>query len=68
MIVGIEDHPPYEQLGVKTPHLIFPVREGRNMAVLVESAVRDFILKQRGVNAAQIFDERVMNYIKNQNK
>lgn len=68
MRVGIEDHPPYEQLGVKTPHLIFPVREGRNMAVLVESAVRDFILKQRGVNAAQIFDERVMNYIKNQNK
>ena len=38
------------------------------MAVLVESAVRDFILKQRGVNAAQMFDERVMNYIKNQNK
>ncbi len=67
MRVGIEDHPPYEQLGVKTPHLIFPVREGRNMAVLVESAVRDFILKQRGVNAAQMFDERVMNYIIEQN-
>lgn len=65
---GIEDHPPYEVLGVNTPHLIFPVREGRNMAVLVESAVRDFILKQRGMNAAKMFDERVMNFIVDQNK
>lgn len=64
---GIENHPPYEALGVKIPHLIFPVREGRNMAVLVESAVRDFILKQRGFNSAQIFDERVMDYIQRQN-
>lgn len=65
---GIEADVSYEALEVEIPHLVFPVREGRNMAVLVESAVRDFILKQSGVNTAAQFDERVMNYILTQNK
>ncbi|QIK68875.1 HPr(Ser) kinase/phosphatase [Erysipelothrix sp. HDW6C] len=66
--VGIEEDAHYEVFGLQIPHLIFPVREGRNMSVLVESAVRDFILKQRGVNTAAEFDERVMNFIQKQNE
>lgn len=65
---GIEEDVKFDVLGISLPHLIFPVREGRNMAVLVESAVRDFILKQRGINTAKEFDERVMTFIQNQNK
>ncbi|MDE8332213.1 HPr(Ser) kinase/phosphatase [Erysipelothrix rhusiopathiae] len=65
---GIEEQLPYEALGLQIPHLVFPVKEGRNMAVLVESAVRDHMLKQRGINSAEIFDERVMDFIKRQAK
>lgn len=65
---GIEEQLYFETLGVKIPRLIFPVKEGRNLAVLVESGVRDFMLKQRGINTAQLFDERVMDYIKKQNE
>ena len=66
--VGIEQDAHYDAFGLQIPHLVFPVREGRNMAVLVESAVRDFILKQRGVDTAAEFDARVMNFIQKQNE
>ncbi|CAM4143962.1 HPr(Ser) kinase/phosphatase [Erysipelothrix inopinata] len=65
---GVEEQAYYEALGLKIPHLIFPVKEGRNMAVLVESAVRDFMLKQRGIHSSKIFDDRVMEYIKRQSE
>jgi len=38
------------------------------MAVLVESAVIDFTLKQKGINNAKEFEKRVYNFIANQNK
>ncbi len=63
---GVEDQTYYQTLGLDIPLLIFPVKEGRNLAVLVESAVQDFMLKQRGINNAQIFDQRVMDYIQKQ--
>jgi HPr kinase/phosphorylase len=68
MRAGIEDELFYEALDVKVPRLVFPVKEGRNLAVLVESAVRDFMLKQRGINTAKIFDQRVMDFIQQQNE
>ena len=39
-----------------------------NIAVLVESAVTNFNLKQRGINSAKEFEQRVYDYIKNQNE
>ena len=63
---GVEEQTYYQTLGLDIPLLIFPVKEGRNLAVLVESAVQDFMLKQRGINTAQIFDQRVMDYIQKQ--
>lgn len=50
-------------LGIEVPKLVFPVKVGRNMAVLVETAVTNFSLKQRGINSAVDFDERVKNYL-----
>lgn len=38
-------------LGVKIPEIIIPVAPGRNLAVLVESAVRNHILRQSGYDA-----------------
>lgn len=63
---GTEEQTYYETLGLDIPLLLFPVKEGRNLAVLVESAVQDFMLKQRGVNTAQIFDDKVIDFIKRQ--
>lgn len=66
--VGIEEQAYFPALGLDIPRLVFPVKEGRNLAVLVESAVRDFMMKQRGINSAKLFDERVIEYIEMQNK
>lgn len=51
-------------LGIDIPKIEFPVKVGRNMAVLVETAVTNFRLKQRGINSAQEFNERVMDFLK----
>jgi HPr kinase/phosphorylase len=48
-----------EILGVKIPKLIIPVLEGRNIAIIIEVAVRDFALKRGGHNCAALLDERM---------
>lgn len=68
MRVGIGEDKVIDILGVEVPHLIFPVKEGRNLAVLVESAVRNFLLRQRGFHAAEVFDERVRSFILEQSE
>lgn len=45
-------------LGVGVPEVRIPVAVGRNLAVLVEVAVRNHILKLRGVNPSEEFIER----------
>jgi len=45
-------------LGVDIPEVRIPVAVGRNLAVLVEVAVRNHILKLRGFNSAHEFAER----------
>lgn len=61
--VGIEPAEPYSILGLEVPKLIFPVREGRNMAMLVESAVIDFTLKNRGFDSSKEFEQKVYNLL-----
>ena len=41
-----------EILGVAVPHFVLPVSPGRNLATLVETAVRVYLLRLRGYNAA----------------
>ncbi|MCB1626740.1 MAG: HPr(Ser) kinase/phosphatase [Xanthomonadales bacterium] len=45
-------------LGVDVTQLAIPVAAGRNLAVLVEAAVRNHVLKSGGIDAAQIFVDR----------
>ena len=47
-----------EILGVSIPEVRIPVAVGRNLAVLVEVAVRNHILRLRGLNSAAEFTER----------
>ncbi len=42
-------------LGVAIPRVHLPVASGRNMAVLLEAAVRNFVLKRRGIDSTREF-------------
>lgn len=47
-----------EILGVKVSTVNIPVVAGRNLAVLVEAAARNFVLQQRGINSMDEFIAR----------
>lgn len=47
-----------EILGVRLPRLVIPVQPGRNLAIVLEVAARNFRLKQQGLNAASILTRR----------
>ncbi|HZJ82763.1 MAG TPA: HPr(Ser) kinase/phosphatase [Clostridia bacterium] len=46
-------------LGVKMPKIAIPVRPGRNLAIIVEVAARNWRLRKMGYNAAQELDNRL---------
>ena len=56
--LGLEDRR-REMLGVAIPTLRIPVREGRDMGVLLEVAARNQLLKRGGVHAARSFVDRL---------
>jgi HPr kinase/phosphorylase len=45
-------------LDVDVPKITIPVAPGRNLAVLVEAAVRSHVLKSKGIDPAQTFIDR----------
>ena len=47
------DEPTYELLGLKVPLIRMPVAPGRSLAILVEVAARNQLLRARGLNAAR---------------
>ena len=49
-----------EILGVKVPSLLLPIHQGRNLAVVLEVAARNFRQKQMGYNAAVELTRRHM--------
>jgi HPr kinase/phosphorylase len=51
-------------LEVDIPRLVIPVAPGRNLAVLVEAAVRNHVLKSKGIDAAQTFVDRQAHSMK----
>jgi len=55
--LGLEDGT-VEILGVRLPSLLVPVSPGRNLAAIVEVAVRNHLLKRLGVHSAREFVER----------
>lgn len=55
-------------LGVNIPKVRIPVAAGRNIAVLLETAVRNEILRLRGINSTQQFIDRHDAYMRAGNK
>jgi HPr kinase/phosphorylase len=53
-------------LGVEIPMVILPVVAGRNLAVLVEAAVRNYILQQRGIDSTKQFIDRHEKFLADQ--
>ena len=49
-----------ELIGVEIPMTTLPVSEGRNLSVMVEAAVRTFLLKGMGINTTQEFREGIV--------
>lgn len=47
-------------LGVRVRRLLIPVRPGRNLAITVEAAAKDYLLRRQGYNAAQEIEKRMM--------
>jgi HPr kinase/phosphorylase len=47
-----------EILGVRIRKVVLPVAAGRNLAVLVEAAVRNYVLQLRGIDSTQDFIRR----------
>ena len=52
-----------EILGVPIRKVTIPVAAGRNLAVLVEAAVRNFVLNQRGIDSTKEFIERQTKFM-----
>lgn len=68
MRVGNEEKMYQNYFGIDIPRIELPVREGRSMAELIEAAVTNFILLQRGIDCSKDFENRVYNFIKNRNE
>lgn len=52
-------------MDVRIPQIVLPVRPGRNLAIIVEVASRNFSLKQMGYSAAQELDRRLTEMMLN---
>lgn len=44
-----------EFLGIKVPKVTLPVRKGRNLAIILETAAINYRLKKTGINSAEYF-------------
>ena len=49
----------YELLGVSKPYVRLPVASGRNLALLVEIAARNHLMKLQGYDSAREFTQRI---------
>lgn len=58
--LGLDEHH-IDILGVSVPYIEMPVRPGRNMAIVIEVAARNFRMKRMGYDAAKAFDQRIIN-------
>jgi HPr kinase/phosphorylase len=56
--LGLDENA-YELFGVKVPLVRMPVAPGRNVAILVEVAARNQLLRARGLNAARDLASRL---------
>lgn len=57
-----------EILGVAVRKVVLPVAAGRNLAVLVEAAVRNYILQLRGIDSTREFLQRHEEHLSNESE
>ncbi|RLD10021.1 MAG: HPr(Ser) kinase/phosphatase [Chlamydiae bacterium] len=57
-----------ELVGVKTPNVLIPVKPGRDVALLIETAAQNEKLKKLGFNVARKFNEQLIASMKMKNK
>jgi HPr kinase/phosphorylase len=57
-----------EVMDLHIPRITIPVMAGRNLAVIVEAAVRDFMLKMKGYDASSAFVERHSRLMQQQSR
>ena len=60
--LGLDD-PRYDVLGVPIPMIRMPVAPGRNVAILVEVAARNQLLRTRGAHAARELVDRLNRHL-----
>jgi HPr kinase/phosphorylase len=58
--LGVDDHRT-TILGVEIPHIVIPVRPGRNLGSIIEVAARNFLLKGMGCHSALDFQNRLLS-------
>ena len=54
--------------GVGLPRYVLPVQAGRNLAVLIETAAKNFRAKQMGFDATETFNNNLNNLIAENSK
>lgn len=53
-------------LGITIPKVVIPVRPGRNVPILIETAARNERLKKLGYHSSQDFDKSVMRWLESE--
>jgi HPr kinase/phosphorylase len=60
--IGAEENT-VEILGVHVPMVVIPIKPGRNIPVIIETAARNERLKKMGYYSAKEFNRNVMNWL-----
>jgi HPr kinase/phosphorylase len=50
-------------LGVQVPYLLIPIKPGRNIPIIIETAARNERLKKMGYYSAKEFNQNVMSWL-----
>lgn len=62
--IGINGFKTMNIMGVEMNTMEIPVKEGRAMSVMIETAVSHFRLFEQGYNIAELFNQQTIEYIK----
>ncbi len=81
LVVSLEDWDPkkeydrlgfeeqiYSILGVDVPLITIPVRPGRNIPILIETAAMNYRLRKMGYNTAKEFNKKLINWIEEEKR
>lgn len=52
--------------GIDIPRITIPVSEGRSIATIIEAAITNFILRDKGINSADILENRITDFMNKQ--